>query len=284
VCGVAKLYSEVLNRYVEVPEEPKRIVSLAPAITETLYTLGLKDRIAGVSLYCNKPEEARDKPRVGSYWKVMYSKLEPLNPDLILVTTGAQLKIIGELLERGYTVYPIPLPLTAQGILEYIVKVGMVVNRFKDARRLAWDLESMFTKLRGALAGVRLYYEIDLGGPVAPAAYTYIVDALEYLGVETPFSDTRDTWLVNPDAGRVVEFNPDVVVFEAPYGVDDLLGYALRRFRERGLDSLEAIKSGKLVILEPDSLAHYGPSFFKTLGELKVKVENVLGSSLRARP
>jgi len=273
---MVKLYAEALDRYVEVPEEPRRIVSLAPAITETLYMLGLKDMIAGVSIYCNKPREAREKPRVGSYWKVLYSKLEPLNPDLILVTTGAQLKILGELVEKGYTVYPISLPVTVQGILEYIVKVGIVVNRFKNARRLAWDLESKFTRLRGVLDGVKLYYEIDLGGPVAPAAHTYIVDALEYLGVETPFSDIRDTWLVNPDVKRVIEFNPDVVVFEAPYGVDDLLGYAMRRFRERGLDVLEAVKRGRIVVLEPDSLAHYGPSFFEILGELKDKVENVL--------
>lgn len=50
----------------------------------------------------------------------------------------------------------------------------------------------------------------------------------------------------------------------------------MRRFRERGLDVLEAVKRGRIVVLEPDSLAHYGPSFFEILGELKDKVENVL--------
>jgi iron complex transport system substrate-binding protein len=273
---MVRLYAEALDRYVDVPDEPSRIVSLAPAITETLFMLGLGDRIAGVSLYCNKPREAREKPRVGSYWKVMYSRLEPLNPDLILVTTGAQLKVLRELVEKGYTVYPISLPVTVNGILEYIVKVGMAVNRFKEARRLAWGLEAELAKLRGALDGVKLYYEIDLGGPVAPAAYTYIVDALEYLGVETPFSNTRDTWLVNPDVRSVVEFNPDVVVFEAPYGVEDLLGYAMRRLEERGLGGLDAVKSGRLVVLEPDSLAHYGPSFFRTLSDLTARVKSVL--------
>lgn len=274
---MVRVYSETLDKYVEVPDDPRRIVSLAPAITETLYMLGLEDRIAGVSIYCNKPAKAREKPRVGSYWKIMYSKLEPLNPDLILVTTGAQLVVLRELVERGYTVYPIPLPVTVHGILEYVIKVGMIVGRFKEARRLAWSLEDKLVKLRGSLEGIRLYYEVDLGGPVTQAAYTYIEDALEYLGVETPFSNVRDTWLVNPDVSVIREFNPDVVVFEAPYGVEDLVGYSLRRLKERGLDELEAVRSGRLIVLEPDSLAHYGPSFFNTLEELVVRVKGVLG-------
>ncbi len=274
---MVRLYAEALDRYVDVPDEPMRIVSLAPAITEILYMLGLEDRIVGVSIYCNKPSKAREKPRVGSYWKVMYSRLEPLNPDLILVTTGAQLRIVKELVEKGYTVYPISLPVTVNGVLDYIVKVGMVVNRLREARRLAWHMGGRLTGLRGALEGVRIYYEVDLGGPVAPGAYTYIVDALEYLGATTPFSATRDTWLVNPDAGVITEFNPDVVVFEAPYGVSDLREYALRKLGERGLDRLEAVRSGRLIVLEPDSLAHYGPSFFETLEELVKAVRSVLG-------
>ena len=277
---MVKLYAEALDRYVEIPEEPMKIVSLAPAITETLYMLGLEDRIAGVSIYCNKPERAREKPRVGSYWKVMYSKLEPLNPDLILVTTGAQLTVLRELVERGYTVYPVSLPVTVHGILEYIVKVGMVVGKFREARRLAWSLEDKLVRLKGALRGVKVYYEIDLGGPVAPGAYTYIEDALEYLGVETPFSSTRDTWIVNPDPSAVKSFNPDVVVFEAPYGATDKERYALRKLEERGLADLEAVKAGRLVVLEPDSLAHYGPSFFDTLQQLASRINTLLGSKV----
>ena len=275
--AMVKLYAEALDRYVEVPDEPRRIVSLSPAITETLYLLGLEDRVVGVSIYCNKPEKAKEKPRVGSYWKVMYSKLEPLNPDLILVTTGAQLVVLRELVERGYTVYPVSLPVTLSGILEYIVKIGMVVGKFKEARRLAWSLEENLIKLRGALEGVKAYYEVDLGGPVAPGAYTYIEDALEYIGVETPFSNVRDTWLVNPDVQTIKTFNPDIVIYEAPYSVTDKESYALRRLEERGLGDLEAVKSGRLVVLEPDSLAHYGPSFFTTLEQLVSRVKVILG-------
>jgi len=42
---LVKLYAEALDRYVEILEEPMRIVSLAPAITETLYMLGLEDTV-----------------------------------------------------------------------------------------------------------------------------------------------------------------------------------------------------------------------------------------------
>jgi ABC-type Fe3+-hydroxamate transport system substrate-binding protein len=50
-----KFFSEILGDFVDLPEEPRRIVSLAPDITDALFRLNLDDRVIGVSLYCNRP-------------------------------------------------------------------------------------------------------------------------------------------------------------------------------------------------------------------------------------
>lgn len=268
---MVKLYAEALDREVEVPDSPQRIASLSPAITEILYLLGLKDRVAGVSIYCNKPPEAKEKPRVGSYWKVLYSKLEPLNPDLVLVTTGAQLVAMRELVQKGYAVFPISLPLTMPGLFEYVVKVGAVVGELERARELARQLEEEARELKGALSGIKIHYEIDLGGPVSPGGLSYIADSLRYLGARSTFDAKRESWVINPDTAAIKAFDPDVFAYEFQLGVEFEKGWLLPRLEGRGLGDLRGVREG-LVLMEYDSLAHYGPSFFKALRTLVSRV------------
>ncbi|MEB3787327.1 MAG: ABC transporter substrate-binding protein [Desulfurococcales archaeon] len=278
---MVKVYSEALGLEIEVPDEPKRIVSLSPAITETLYRLGLADRIVAVSYFCHKPPEAREKPKVGSYLKVEYEKMEALEPDLVLTTTGAQRKVLEDLvkrgMEKGYAVYPIPLPVTAYGILDEITIIGMLTGRVKEARSLAARLASEYTSLKDSLAGVKVYYEIFLGGPVSAAAHSYVQDILEFLGAVTPFAGERKTWVIEPDPGVIREFDPDVILYEkSPYAPLD--EEKIRAdFEKRGLGDLTALREGRLVILEPDTLAHYGPSIFEDLKDIVGRVRSLIG-------
>ncbi len=274
---MVRLYSEVLGEEVEAPDEPSRIVSLSPAITEILYRLGLEDKVVGVSFYCHKPPRAKDKPKVGSYYKVLYDKLEELKPDLILTTTGAQRKVLEEIRSRGFTLYPIPLPVTVYGLLDEIRIVGIVTGRIDESRRLARDSMKLLYKLQDSLRGVKLYYEIFLGGPVSAGAHSYIDDLLRHMGAVTPFSHKRQTWVINPSPEEVLEFDPDVILYEkAPY-TNLTLEKVLEDFKSRGLGGLRALRDGRIVLLEPDTLAHYGPSIFQDAQEIAKTVRRTLG-------
>ncbi|MFP3264282.1 MAG: ABC transporter substrate-binding protein [Acidilobus sp.] len=273
---MVKLFSEILGKEVEVPEKPSRIVSLAPAITETLYMLGAEDRVVGVSFFCDKPPEVSKKPRVGAYLNVNYSLLQKLNPDLILVTTGAQRDRIAELETKGYTVYPIPLPVSIYGIIDNVIVTGILIGELQKARELAFSLAKQVLDLKDALTGVKLYYEIDLGGPVSVGAHSYIGDALDLLGASHPFSEARVPYIVNPDNSAIAKFDPDVIVYEQKLGENATPSKVRRRFAERGLDNLRAVKEGRIAILDYDSLAHYGPSFFSALKDLINKVKEAL--------
>gem|GEM_PF-6393256 len=62
-----EVFSEILGDFVDLPEEPRRIVSLAPDITDALFRLNLDDRVIGVSLYCNRP---KGKPQSFRGWEL----------------------------------------------------------------------------------------------------------------------------------------------------------------------------------------------------------------------
>ncbi|MEB3765465.1 MAG: helical backbone metal receptor [Desulfurococcales archaeon] len=258
-----KIYSEILGEYVELPDKPSRIISLAPSITETLYLLGLEQRIVAVSHFCNKPREAKQKPRIGSYFQVNMKKLEELDPDLVLVTTGAQRKLALELHSKGYKVYPVPLPTSIYGIIDNTITIGYVTNTIDPARKLARQLARKATLLEGQVKNnPRIYYEIWLGGPVTIGAYSYITDALNHIGAKTCFEDHEQPWIINPDPDQIKQCNPGIILYEIPPYSENTIKLIEKSILERGLDK------NKILALPPDSLAHYGPDLFNILEDI----------------
>jgi iron complex transport system substrate-binding protein len=73
---------------------PQRIVSTSPAITETLYALGLGGRVVGVTTYCHYPPEAAKKPKIGDFMRPNVEVILGLKPDLIITeTTGVRASV-----------------------------------------------------------------------------------------------------------------------------------------------------------------------------------------------
>lgn len=272
---MVKLYSEILSKEVEVPDKPQKIVSLSPAITETLYLIGAGDRVVGVSFFCNKPPEVSKKPRVGAYLNVNYNLLEKLSPELLLVTTGAQRERIEELESKGYKVYPIPLPVNIYGILDNVMITGIVVNEIDNARELAYNLAEKLTKLKNVLKGIRIYYEIDLGGPVSVGAHSYIGDAFKFMGMSHAFENERVPYVINPDPNSIINYNPDVIIYEQKLGENATVDKFIQNLEKRNIKGINAVKNKNIVIMEYDSLAHYGPSFFDATTRLVNRIKEL---------
>ncbi|HIC97246.1 MAG TPA: CRISPR-associated protein Cas5 [Aquificaceae bacterium] len=269
-----RLFSEALGCYVELPDRPRRIVSLAPSITETLYEIGAWDEVVGVSEFCRRPAQAELKPRVGSYLTVDYSKLRELRPDLILSSTGAQLSLAMELKSKGYPVYPLPLPTTVYGILETVLNVGRIVGRCAEAFDLTRRLLSTLRRLLEERVNVRGYYEVFLGTPVTVGRFSFITSSLKVVGINHILEDVAATYL-EPDASLLKSHDCEVVVYElgegGPKSSRDVYGMLERR----GL-GWEALRRKRVVLLQPDTLTSYGPSHFEHLAALLREVKRLL--------
>ncbi len=269
-----EVYSEILGTRVRIPDAPSRIVSLAPSITETLYELGAEDRVVGISHFCHKPSRVAGKPRVGSYLSVNYAELERLEPDLILTVSGAQLGVSRELHEKGFPVYPLPLPTTVYGILDLVVNVGRLVGLQDEAERLASELAGRLASIKPLDPPVSGYYEIDLGGPVTVGRFSYINNSLRLLGVVNVFSDDPRPYL-EPSPDRLRNADVKVVIYEASPHKPVNKNRVQAMMEERGLGGSEALREGRIVILEPDSLAHHGPSHVEVLERLASALRSV---------
>ncbi len=125
-----RFFNEFLNREMEVPEPPQRIVSLAPDMTDMVFRLGLGDALVGISSFCHRPAgRLEGRPRVGAYLKVVWDRLDALQPDLVLTTLGAQRETTQRLLARGYPVVALPVPLSVWEILGNLRRLAAAVGR-----------------------------------------------------------------------------------------------------------------------------------------------------------
>ncbi len=257
---MGRLFNEILGAEVSVPEVPDRIVSFSPAATETLFLLGLGDKIAGVSAFCARPKEAKTKRRLGSYSTVRDEVLDEIRPDLIFTVTGYQREFAVKL-SKKHPVYPLELPVSVAGIVDFVVKVGLVAGEADRGRRLAGDLMRKAGSL-GAVPGLRSYVEIDLGGAVSFGAYSYITDAFRFLGSSHVYCDAPSEWLT-PDPGWVAAQDPDLIVYEPKMYSGGRDAAVARLFESRKWGGLRAVKSGNVFVTPGplDFLAHHGPSF-----------------------
>ena len=124
---------------IPVGAQPARIVSLAPAITETLFELGVGGRVVGVSDFCDLPPQVSSLPRLGSGFTPNYEGIARQHPDLILTDrgSGASRLGLGQIAPTRALAW-----LSVDEALESITELGAWVHRQPTARQLTARLRA----------------------------------------------------------------------------------------------------------------------------------------------
>jgi iron complex transport system substrate-binding protein len=130
---------------------PARIVSTSPSITETLFALGLGDRVVGVSTYCRYPAAVASLPKVGSYLKPDAETIARLKPDLVFVRKGpnnvrAQLDTLGV---KTAVVDPGSL----SSVFTTIREISAAANAAERGVRLVGELNAGLDRVKASVAG-----------------------------------------------------------------------------------------------------------------------------------
>ena len=161
--GKDRLLTDETGRKVKIPYPVKRIISLAPSITEILFALGLNEEIAAITKFCDYPEAALSKPRIGGFVNPDTEKIVSLKPDLIIgIRDGNRMDTVDRLNDFGFPVYLID-PKGFDGVLGTIKNIGEVVGREKESRRLMKDMvdkrENMIALSR-SLSKPKVFFQV----------------------------------------------------------------------------------------------------------------------------
>lgn len=146
-------FKDSLGREISVPAPPKRLIALAPNLTEILYALGLGDRVVGVTNHCNYPPEASLKPKVGSYIHLNVEQIISLSPDLVIGTMDGNERYILDLLEQARLKVFFVNPRDVREAIETIHTLGLVCDAPDKARRISDALTLRVNRIVEATRG-----------------------------------------------------------------------------------------------------------------------------------
>ncbi len=255
------------GREVTFPFPPKRVVSLAPNITEILFSLGLDEEIVGVSIHCNYPEKARSKPRVGSYISLDFEKITSLKPDLIIATgAGNTRDMVDRLGKLGFPSYVI-YPKNFNDILKSILHIGQVVNREKEAKQIAEEMKrrsQRVIELTKDLPRPKVFIEIGDAPVVTVGKGSFADDLIRLAGGENIAGNEKEVY---PRFGmeEILKRAPEVIVISSmnPKGDYQKILQEWNRWK-----TIPAVKNGRIHLIDSDLLDRPSPRIIDGLEEL----------------
>jgi iron complex transport system substrate-binding protein len=199
---------------VRIPQPVQRIVSLAPSLTETIYALGLQDRLVGDTDFCDYPPDAQKKPKVGGAINPSLEQIVALRPDLVLVTKSLNLlETVHALDSLGISSYGTD-PHTVQDIISSTQRLAEVLGVPGVGSTLSADLERHLADLRQHLNEVpsrRVLFIVWSDPLISVGKGTFIADALRLAGA-TSIVDSAQDW-PHMSLEEVVRLQPDFLVF-----------------------------------------------------------------------
>lgn len=247
-----------------VPEGgARRIVSLAPSLTETLFAIGVGERVVAVTDLCDFPPAARELPKVGGLTSsnLHLESVVAARPDLVVSVGLNQEEVVAALRRLGIPVVVVP---TDQGLGEVVAAVrrlGELSGRSAAAGALADDLERRLAAVDGALAGLpaaarpRVYFEVWDRPLMTAGPDTFLGEIVERAGGANVFADVRGRYVqVSPET--VLARDPEVILTaEREGGPGGAADFAARP----GWDAVDAVAAGRVHLLDGDLVSRPGP-------------------------
>jgi iron complex transport system substrate-binding protein len=147
---------------------PRRIVSLSPAYTETLFALGAGDRVVGVDDYSDYPPEATSRAKVGGGHHANLESIVALEPDFVVALVEEE--DVDALAARGIPAIRL-LPTDFEGVFQTILLLGQVTGTGPCAREIVTAMKERIARVETRVKGLhppRVFLELDGTDPARP--------------------------------------------------------------------------------------------------------------------
>ncbi len=257
------------------PDRCRRIISVAPSITETLYALNLGDRLAGVSRYCTFPPEVQGKPRVGGYYDPNFEAVVALRPDLVIMLKEHEESLPGFRKLNLNTL--VVNHKTIEGIIASFRAIGRACGNEAEGRQMAESFENRLRQIREKTQGLprpRVLLALDRTFGSGHVADVYIAGVDDYFDRILELAGGENVYLHrgvrNPvvSAEGIAWLNPDVII--------DVVRKEVLENHDRQailadwneLGRVEAVRNGRVLIFDQDYASVPGPRFLALVEDL----------------
>jgi ABC-type Fe3+-hydroxamate transport system substrate-binding protein len=248
---------------------PSRIISLAPNTTEILFALGLGDRVVGVTTFCDYPEEAKKKPKIGGMSNPSLEAIVTLKPDLVVLTTDGNPREVEERLRSMKISTYVFTARTLAELSRGIREMGSALGKKEEADALAGNIEAGIAKVRKSSHGSpssmtrKILYIVWPEPLIIAGPGTIIDDAITLLG-EVNIAQRAAATYPKYSIEEVIRQAPDVILIGKGSGMDMM---AVSRGILKRMSSVPAVKNGAICYLG-DGLYRLGPRVVQGIEEL----------------
>ena len=209
-----KIVTDQLGRRVVLTDNPKRIVALAPSITEILFAIGQGSRVVGVTEFSNYPPEAAALPMVGSYVQLDIEKILSLQPDLCIATRdGNPIEVISILESLNIPIYAVD-PRNLKTVMETVQELGGLLDARTPAREVIARMEERIQRIENRVSEARtrpkVFYQIGISPIISAGTNSCIHELIEMAGGDNiakgPASYPRMSY------EQVLALSPDIII------------------------------------------------------------------------
>jgi len=252
------------DRTVTIEKEPKRIITIAPNITEGIYALGKGATLVGRSDYDDYPTEALSTPSIGSLLEPNIEKIVELKPDVVIASTLFSKDVIKKLEGLNIKVIVLYGEENFTGVYDTMTKLGQVVNANEKAISIISEMKNKVTEITDKVKTANkpiVYYVVGFGksGDFTAGKDTFIGNMIEMAGGENAAKDVVG-WEYSIE--KLIEKKPDVIIcsklYDSKKGIESTNGYK----------DLTAVKTGKLLEIDENIIVRQGPRLAGGLEEM----------------
>jgi len=256
-----KVYTDQIGSKIEVPNNPKRIVSLVPSQTEFLFDLGLDNELVGITKFCVHPQErVKEKIIIGGTKNFRFETIDKLNPDLIIANKEENYKEGIDRLSNTYPVWTSDI-YDLKSAYRMMHSIGSMTNKLDEANLIIKNIQQSFQEKLNfrQLKAVYLIWK----NPILTAGVdTFINSVLKEIGLTNVISRNRYPEI---DANQLRHLNPDVIMLSSePFPFKE----------EHIIEFQEICPRSKVILVDGEIFSWYGSrllqanTYFKKLEDI----------------
>jgi iron complex transport system substrate-binding protein len=257
--------------------ECRRIVSMAPSITETLYALDLGDRVVGVERDCRYPpevERVKKTGNVGGYFDPNIEAIVRLKPDLVIMLEE-QARTLPNFNRLNLETLVVSHR-SIDGVIESFRTIGRVCGRGLEGRQTADEFQNRIDRIREQVKGdrPRVLFVLDRTFGTGRPTDLYVAGDDDFINAILALAGGQNAYcrrgvrypVVSTEG--VLRLNPDVIVELAPAIAIERHGHQKILDDWKSLPSVEAVRNSRIVVLDDDYAMVPGPRMLRLVEDL----------------
>jgi len=265
-----KVFTDALGFTIQMESPPKRIISLAPNITEILFALDLGDNVVGVTRFCDYPPEAIRKERIGGLVDPNLEKIISLNPDLIIGFRGNPIRLIKRMQEFNLPVFVLEMGTTIDRVFTVIETVAQITWAEKRTAKLLQPLKQQYQNIISALNREKnipkVFVFLHGMGLWTCGKNSFMDDLLNKAKGKNIAGNIQKKWLLFSQEQLIAE-NPDFIIILSK-SREAFLKAKKSILKGVFLKNLQAVAKGDIYFLDENLATRPGPRIIDALNNL----------------